>query len=287
MNRGSFTPEVVKVIVVAMTVASACDDDADPADPADAEVAESAGGDDAAADDTARDQHPNDTGSVDAAPETADQSQPTVPLTLVPVDYFSEAPIVGLEICSLDVPALACVVTTAEGGQLHIPAARDQSFTVRGPRHLGTVYPLPGRSTALRFSFPVFSEEVAAAIAAIAGVTLDPTRGHLIVFVTETGATGSARVVGAQVEHDDGGDGPFYVAPDNRLIREPAATTGVGAAVTLNLPGDRVRVRVTHPERDCFVHGPGWPVDGLALDLSELPLVPGHVTHVQFRCPLP
>lgn len=211
----------------------------------------------------------------------------TVLHTLTPRDFLNNEVIVGLEVCVVNALDLVCATTTQDGATLKISTSEAALFTVRAPGYLATLYPVPATTRDQVYSFPVFANGLADAAAGIVGTSLEPDRAHLLVFVSVTGRTGSPTVAGATVTFDVHGEGPFYIGDNNLPNRDLALTTSAGTGIALNLQGEEVIVDVTHPERECVLHGPGFPIVDDDRSSARAPLRLGHLTHVQFRCPDP
>jgi hypothetical protein len=220
----------------------------------------------------------------DAAPEAL-----TVFHTLTPRDFLNNEVVVGLEVCAVHDPDQPCALTTQDGATLETATSEPLLFVVRSPDYLDTLYPVPASPRDQVYSFPVFANGIADAAAGILGTSLAPDRAHLLVFVSVTGRTGSPTVAGATVVFEGQGEGPFYIGDNNLPDPELSLTTGAGTGLSLNLAvtGDEVIVDVTHPERECILHGPGFPIVDNDRTRGRAPLRRAHLTHVQFRCPDP
>jgi|GEM_PF-2789785 len=225
---------------------------------------------------------PTDTSSaVDSAPI------PSVSMRLVPFDFFSNAPLEGVEICVPEVlpdGGPGCETTTVEGAIFLVRRNHEQVVTLTRDDLFETVFPAPRRDRGYAFTIPMFRANVVEAAAGAVGVTLDPSRGHVISLVSQRGTNQSESVPGTAFACDVEGEGPFYVNDNNLPDGDRTGTSDVGAAAFFNVPVGEARVTVSNEDRTCVLHGPGFE-DPDHDDVAVLPVRAGTLSHANFRCP--
>ena len=212
---------------------------------------------------------------------------PTVAMRLVPFDFFTSDPVEGVAVCveaTLPEGQPPCATSTLEGGVFLVPRNRELVVTLTRDDLYGTVFAAPARDRDFAYTIPLFRGSVVEAAAAVVGVTLDPTKGHVLALVSERGTNGSDPVLDAHFSLEGEGEGPFYIGANGFPDASATGTSAIGAAVFFNLPPGQARVSVAHDARTCVLHGPGFD-DPDHADVAALPVHADTLSHANFRCP--
>lgn len=196
----------------------------------------------------------------------------------------------GVEVCTPDLPDLACVVSDADGTwQLPgLPRDADVTVTTRFGDAVDTVFP---QNTSMDW-YAWFKVMVPRSImntnASNLGVDLDPERGNILFIVWEglnIDGVDTARVpdVTAQVVEDRGAGAVFYANAVGLASRTAVATTANGSGGVLNLEPGVWTLAFDAPGGPCDTPMFHWASTGPGR--IPVPVRAGMTTAIDVMCP--
>lgn len=275
-----------------IAVLGACGDDDDD----DVVAVLDAGGQDAGDSGPDAAVQPDAAADLDASVDGGGDSGPVVATVLVAgtvTDYLTGDLIEGIEVCVYELPELSCATTDADG-VYRLPGVPQRS-------ELRLTY-LDGAGAWMPMMFSLRTEDqddvglslrmigadVAAGLAATAGLALDPARGTIPFqgFYDPGEAAGQALDGLSAVLSPDDAEVRGFLTEMNTVDAQLDSTTSVGLGLFINVAAGEHTVQMTHPERECTLSPLGWP--GATPDETRIDVVPGFLMGgADVTCALP
>ncbi|MCC7539186.1 MAG: hypothetical protein IT379_23390 [Deltaproteobacteria bacterium] len=199
---------------------------------------------------------PPDDGGADTAPADMGPPGPTMTMTGRITDFISRAAVEGLEVCIYELPDLPCATTDADGMFVlpGVPAEAEVRVTYRNDADgwQPTMVHFTTPPTDTGFNFVVAEQTLVEALAADAGITVDPTKAT-VVFNSQAGEMGSSGGLAGVVPELDPDDAETvaFLTDAFAVSTTLGATSNVGFGFFANVEPGPHTLRITHPDRDC------------------------------------
>lgn len=172
----------------------------------------------------------------------------------------------GVEICVDGADPVNCATTDATGkATLSVPANSELAFRAQKTSYVTTLIPLEtGMSDVGLFHLAGATATELGGVAQVFGVTLDPTKGTVVLLHGGQAPTGVAAAIAPA-----SGDGPFYF--DATFAPQPQATElpQGGGALFFNVAPGNVTVSFAPPLAGCAFIDLAW---GAAADSTTTPV---------------
>lgn len=204
------------------------------------------------------------------------------------VGLVSGVAVSDLQVCLYQTPAVPCVKTDANGAYAlsGVPANAEVLLEYTKASFLPTlvtVKTVAGPMSVGQFLAPTVAE--ASALASLVGITIDPTKGHILTTAfqgTPGSFTGQDNVTNSITPKS--GSGPYYLnasnVPDTNLT--VTSTAGIGLFANVS-PGD-VEVSMAHFTKTCQRLSTSWA--GSTAAASKVKVVAGYLTGgAGLQCP--